>query len=508
MRKIFSILFALALVLSFSLVVTTPVAAATLNVPSVAYPTIQAAVAAASPGDTIMVAAGTYVEVGQIVINKNLTIIGADKTTTIIKPNADTGNSGNGKGWWLVNQGIIFNLSGVTLDGTGYKIFHGIRDMGTGTIQNVHFTNIAYNAAGPDYAGFAIYAFGMVGAVNVSDCVFDNIGREGIAYWGAGTTGTYNNNTYTGNGLGNHMDYGVEVTNGAVVTITGSTITNCRGEVGGDPTSWTSAGIMVTGIGSKATITGNTITGNYWGIDVGLATGTDTPEGYAHGNDISGNYGLGARHGSAFGVFDARYNWWGDNSGPGGAGPGTGNNVSANVNYDSWTGKIGTSTGTGTASFTPSAGNLTGLSAVAESSLPAAARATKPINFPDGLFSFNITGLLNGATVNVTITLPPGAAPTQYWKYHAHEGGWVRIPMTIVGPPNVIIITLKDGGLGDDDLTANGVIVDQGGGGNLAVGWATYPINKVRVLLPWIALLAAIMAGVSLLVLRRRRTQS
>ena len=37
------------------------------------------------------------------------------------------------------------------------------------------------------------------------------------------------------------------------------------------------------------------------------------------------------------------------------------------------------------------------------------------------------------------------------------------------------------------------------------VGWETYPINKVRVLLPWIGLVAAIIAGASLLVLRRRR---
>jgi len=80
--------------------------------------------------------------------------------------------------------------------------------------------------------------------------------------------------------------------------------------------------------------------------------------------------------------------------------------------------------------------------------------------------------------------------------------------MSIVGPPNVIRITLVDGGLGDDDLTANGVIVDQGGPGTGAVGWETYPINKVRVLLPWIALLAAIMAGAGLLVLRHRRIQT
>jgi len=40
------------------------------------------------------------------------------------------------------------------------------------------------------------------------------------------------------------------------------------------------------------------------------------------------------------------------------------------------------------------------------------------------------------------------------------------------------------------------------------VGWETYPVNKVRVLLPWIALLTAIIVGASLLTLRRRRAQS
>ncbi|MGB5924805.1 MAG: hypothetical protein WBH01_01745 [Dehalococcoidia bacterium] len=45
-------------------------------------------------------------------------------------------------------------------------------------------------------------------------------------------------------------------------------------------------------------------------------------------------------------------------------------------------------------------------------------------------------------------------------------------------------------------------------GRNVTVGWETYPVNKVRVLLPWIALLAAIVAGASLLVLRHRRAQS
>jgi hypothetical protein len=40
------------------------------------------------------------------------------------------------------------------------------------------------------------------------------------------------------------------------------------------------------------------------------------------------------------------------------------------------------------------------------------------------------------------------------------------------------------------------------------VGWETYPISKVRVLLPWIALAAAIIVSGSLLVVRRRRVQT
>jgi hypothetical protein len=55
----------------------------------------------ASSADTIMVAAGTYVETGQIHITNDLTVVGADKTTTIIKPAGDTTSSGDGRaGSW------------------------------------------------------------------------------------------------------------------------------------------------------------------------------------------------------------------------------------------------------------------------------------------------------------------------------------------------------------------------------------------------------------------------
>ena len=60
MKKIFSILFALVLVVSLGLATAAPVLAGTIiHVPG-DYPTIQAALNVSEDGDTIMVAAGEY----------------------------------------------------------------------------------------------------------------------------------------------------------------------------------------------------------------------------------------------------------------------------------------------------------------------------------------------------------------------------------------------------------------------------------------------------------------
>ena len=125
---------------------------------------------------------------------------------------------------------------------------------------------------------------------------------------------------------------------------------------------------------------------------------------------------------------------------------------------------IETATGTGIACFETDAGTIEGLEAVDESTLPEEGKPA--LAFPHGFFSFDITGLTPGQTVEVTVTLPDNVpVGTQYWKYHASEGGWIQIPMGSDDGDEIITITLVDGGLGDDDGTANGVIVDQGGPG-------------------------------------------
>lgn len=79
--------------------------------------------------------------------------------------------------------------------------------------------------------------------------------------------------------------------------------------------------------------------------------------------------------------------------------------------------------------------------------------------FPYGLFSYDISELSVGETIHVTVTLPE-SGPTQWVKSTAN--GWEQVPVISVNG-NIMVIQLTDGGIGDDDSTAEGDIEDPGG---------------------------------------------
>jgi hypothetical protein len=132
------------------------------------------------------------------------------------------------------------------------------------------------------------------------------------------------------------------------------------------------------------------------------------------------------------------------------------------------------------------------------------------VAFPFGLFDFNATGCTVGATISIQIVYSqPLPAGTQYWKWGPTPGNlvahWYQMPGSNVSG-NTVTFSITDGGIGDDDVTANGTIVDQGGpgtppGGGQGTGALQIPTLGELAL----AMLALLLASLGASRLRRRR---
>lgn len=142
---------------------------------------------------------------------------------------------------------------------------------------------------------------------------------------------------------------------------------------------------------------------------------------------------------------------------------------------------VGTSTNTGTASFSTLDGYITDLKALNESQTDCGPLPN--FDFPFGIFSFNVTDITPGSTATVVIILPSNASTnTEYWK--CLNGQWVDCT-SLLGSndgDSVLTLTITDGGLGDGDGQANGQISDPGGPVMLVSATPTHP--KVSPSLP------------------------
>jgi len=119
--------------------------AATLSVgPGQSYTTTQAAVDAASPGDTILVQSGTYYE--NVNVNKQLTLQGVDSGSGL--PVIDAGGSG---------RAITLNADGCILDGF-VAINSGSDDYDAGILVNSNNNTITGNTATGNGAGIYFHS--------------------------------------------------------------------------------------------------------------------------------------------------------------------------------------------------------------------------------------------------------------------------------------------------------------------------------------------------------------
>ena len=186
---------------------------------------------AANPGDTILLADGTYDEQSVINFNKEgIVVMAKEGATPIIKT----------KGQWM-----IMNITATTtFEGITFKSDDSDRDKyAFDNSANATFRNCTFK----DFTDYIIKAVGTNGTESlvVEDCVFDGEGVTPTAILIEGNAlVTCQNSTFT-----NHVDYSISVESGANTSLT---IDGCEF----DGTNTTKAALFTKGIVSECDIQG------------------------------------------------------------------------------------------------------------------------------------------------------------------------------------------------------------------------------------------------------------
>jgi nitrous oxidase accessory protein NosD len=342
-RRIFGILFALVLMACLGPVTSTPaLAATTIHVPA-DYPTIQAAIDAASDGDTIIVAAGLYKE--NVDIDKSLTLEGAqagvDARTrtgaeTIIEPDEGTGIR------IITAADQVVVIDGLTVRNAEHGIATPEPTMAQDiTVRNVRVLNPSDFGISPTFTLTTTveycYVEGAIQAINAGALVpfpatVATFRNNEIVNSQFGFTGYLKDSLIEGNVV---RDFATEGTG-----ISGQFLnTQIKNNVVSGYAQGAGMGFEShygRDLSENVSIEGNTFTGNDLGIYVFPTQTTLTGITFNY-NNIAGNsrYGLWNQGGE---TVDATKNWWGDVSGPDGVGPGDGDRISTKVLYSPWLG--------------------------------------------------------------------------------------------------------------------------------------------------------------------------
>jgi hypothetical protein len=266
---------------------------ATVTVPR-DFPTIQSAVEAASPGDTIVLAAGTFNE--QVVITKNLTLRGAGAGSTTIKAPRTlvAGPFGDRREIVTIMSGAKVSMSNLSVAGPGTEPCDSSTSLSDGVLVVQDATLDMHSAAVTDIRGPSSgLNCPLVGAIliglpdalpggpstghgTITDVFVSGFATFGISVSGPNSTtgptstATFAHNRVTGFGLAGHTaTVGMSVFH-ATGTMVDNTITDNLCDVPGcgpDPISQLQAtGIGATFAGPGTVIAHNRVSGNDVGI--------------------------------------------------------------------------------------------------------------------------------------------------------------------------------------------------------------------------------------------------
>ncbi len=93
-------------------------------------------------------------------------------------------------------------------------------------------------------------------------------------------------------------------------------------------------------------------------------------------------------------------------------------------------------------------------------------RNQKPsTNFKFGLLTFTIEGITTGGTITISLNMPESVPATAKYFIFDAANGWLDMTSSLTSHDgdSEVFLTLTDGGTGDLDGVANGVVVDPGG---------------------------------------------
>ena len=428
-----------------------------------AWLTIQYAVDSVNATDTINVAAGTYSE--RVEVTKSLTLEGAGSSlVTVTSPD-------------FAVAAFTVRVNNVEISG---------------------FTAIANGLA-------SIWLDGVSGCT-----IADNVLAG--TYYGIHLATGSDGNTFTGNDASNQIQgFSIEFSDDNIFT---DNIANGNAKTGF---------YVEGGIGN--TFTGNTASQNTKN-GFKLVDGADNTLNY---NNIYGNALYGVKNcGST--LVDATNNWWGDENGPTYGGVTAGDNVTANVDFTPW---LDAAYPGGTAVDSKS-GSVTNDTLDAKSECNTEVEVTGSANvtvaeYPSDPSSANSTFTCNlGKYIDVHIDDASGVTELEIRLYYNaaeivgkdytslklecwNGTAWVECSDTGVthgavnGYSGYIWAKIRNA---TTPTLAELVGMPFGGGSPPApVGGEAYPVNKLAILAPWIALGMAIIAG-SFIVTKRRRAES